>query len=173
MTVRSLELDLSKNRLGACWMFLTALATAAAIRPEPAVDCVVPPALRSLAEKAFNGRITFIEKASPDALVWSHFGLRGMLPGVLRGRRYVAPYPRIVAHVRRLKGLKNRINLTLLAAFNHGDRICLPPWSSLEHYIGFIQLTAVPQFRSLSWEEFLKQFEADFPIYRERIIAAI
>ncbi len=172
MTKKTLELDLSRNRLGDCWMVLSALATAAALRPEYVIRCSVPAELKSLAKCAFAERLEMAEAVGPGAPIWSHVGLRGMLPGVLTGRRYVAPYPHIVSHVRKLGGWKNNLNHSLLEAFNRAGRIFVPPQSSLEHYIGYIQLVCLPRFRAIAWEDFLRQAGADHQLFRDRLLTA-
>ncbi len=174
MMRRELFLDARNGGFGDVWMRLAGLHAAAALRPELRIRAVFAPEIAPLARVAFAGRIEFVD-LGPDgeppasALVYTNRGLRDLLPGLRRGRRYVAPLHRVVASLSRRRGPRDRINALLFSLLDAAGRVSIAPEADTESYCGRLETSAVPALRAIPAEALLHQIAADFPEARERL----
>ena len=170
-SVVSLDLRIGGN--GDNWMRLTSLYTAAALRPNLKIECVLPKMFGALAPLVLGDRLDFIGSPGASTLTYTNRGLKDLLQETLRGRRFVVPYHRVVIVDWAKNSLKDRCNVAFFSLLNRTNRIQLPPWESLKLYQGYLEIVSVAALRDISWEEWLAQGEKDFDVIFERMSGEI
>ena len=86
-----------------------ALSTLSRIRPKERHVVYPPAVLVPLASRLFEGFFDVAESGPAD-IVMSHLGLRHLLPGMLRGKRYYSPFYWILRETRGKLTVKDKIN---------------------------------------------------------------
>lgn len=167
--ISNIQLDLRIGGFGDIWMRLCGLYSAAALRPDLHIVCIVPTPLRELARKVFGDRIEQRDAPSNEALVFTNLGLRHLLPLALQGRRFVVPYHRRVVADWGKSSIKDFVNTSAFSLFNFFGYTQLPPWSSIDRYQGYFETISIARLRDITWEEFLSQARIDYPTICQRV----
>ena len=164
-----MRIDFKKTGLGDAWMRFMALSTLSRIRPKER-HVVYPPAVlvplsRRLFEEFFD-----VAESGPADIVMSHLGLRHLLPGMLRGRRYYSPFYWTLRAMRKKITLKDKVNdLGFHAAFAT-TRLSRPERKYLHEYQGFMEMQGLSPFRDVTLEEFLSEAQRDFDGIHARVL---
>jgi hypothetical protein len=164
-----LSVDLRAGGLGDVWMRLAGFHAAAALRPGIRVRAAVPEVLYDIACAGFGGRVEVVTAAEAGAVTYSVRGLRDLLPSALRGRRWAAPYGRVVIRDWNRWRLRDRLNSMAYAAADLCGLVYSPPWESLAWYQGYSEVVLLPALRNITPEEFNRQVAADLPDIARRV----
>jgi hypothetical protein len=164
-----LRIDFKKTGLGDAWMRFMALSTLSRIRPKERHVVYPPGVLVPLARRLFEGFFDVAESGPAD-IVMSHLGLRHLLPGMLRGRRYYSPFYWTLRAMRKKITLKDKVNdLGFHAAFAT-NRLSRPERQYLHEYQGFTEMQGLPPFRDVTLEEYLSEAQKDFDGIHARVL---
>src|SRR5262249_20870514 len=122
-----------------------------------------------LAPCVFGDRLQFVQDSGGPVLRYSgRRGLRHLLPGILKGQRYLVPYHRIVVKDWGRGTAKDRINVLLHTAADRLNILQLPPWPALHEYLGLLEVQCLARLRNTSAGAFYAQLELDYPALVER-----
>ena len=158
-----LNLDLRVGGHGDNWMRLASLYSAAVLRPQFTLSCLVPPMLRPLAQGIFSDRILLPTELPDKGLAYENKGLRALLPRAFRGERFIVPYHRVMTRDWNTGSLKDAVNVRLFSFFDALGWTQLPPWPALDVYQGYLEVVSIAALRDIAWPEYLAQAEKDFP----------
>ena len=150
-------------------MRLVAFYAVAALKPELRIRATLPKALHSIALSGFGDRLEVATEADASAITYSVRGLRDLLPSALRGRRFAAPYGRVVIKDWNRWRFRDRLNSLSYALVDLCRLVYSPPWESLQWYQGYSEIVLIPSLRNISPEEFNRQVAADAPHISHRI----
>jgi hypothetical protein len=164
-----LSVDLRAGGLGDVWMRLAGFHAAVALRPGLRVSAAVPDVLYDIACAGFGGRLDIATGAEAGAVTYSVRGLRDLLPSALRGRRWAAPYGRVVIRDWNRWRLRDRLNSLAYAGADLCGLVHSPPWDSLAWYQGYSEIVLLPALRTIKPEEFNRQVAADLPDISRRV----
>ena len=164
-----LSVDLRAGGLGDVWMRLAGFHAAAALRPGLRVSAAVPDVLYDIASAGFGGRLEVATEAEAGAVTYSVRGLRDLLPSALRGRRWAAPYGRVVIRDWNRWRVRDRLNSLAYAGADFCGLVHSPPWDSLAWYQGYSEIVLLPSLRMIKPEEFNCQVAADLPDISRRV----
>ncbi len=156
--------DLTIGGNGDNWMRLAGLYTAAALRPERPIVCVLPKMLRSLAPAAFGDRLQFLDRPNAKTLAYTNRGLKDLLRPALSGKRFLVPYHRVMIQDWDLNSAKDKFNIAAFSLFDRLDWMQLPPWPALNVYQGYLEVVTIRALRDITWEEFLGQARGDYDL---------
>ena len=164
---RRYEIDFKKTGLGDAWMRFMALATLSRIRPAERHVVYPPEVLVPLARRMFEGFFD-IEVSGPADIEMSHLGLRHLLPGMLRGKRYYSPFYWVLRSTRVGKTFKDRLNDIGFSLAASTARLSFPSRKFIDKYQGFMELQGLKPFRDVSAKEFLGEAQTDFDVIGRR-----
>ena len=160
----TITVDLSDGSNGDNWMRLVGFYVAATIHPDIELKLIVPRQFAKLAPRVFGDRLQFVQDSGGPVLRYSgRRGLRHLLPGALKGQRYLVPYHRIVVKDWNRWTAKDRINVFLHTAADRLNILQLPPWSSLHEYQGLLEVQCLARLRNTSADAFHAQLEVGYP----------
>jgi hypothetical protein len=163
-----LKIDFKVAGLGDAWMRLMALSTLARIRPSERHVVYPPAVLVPLARRVFEGFFD-VETSGPADIEMSHLGLRHLLPGMLRGKRYYSPFYWILRETRTALTIKDKINdLGFLVAVAT-TRLSRPRRGYVYAYQGFMEMQGLRPFRDVTLKEYLSQAQIDFDTIHSRV----
>lgn len=94
--------------LGDVWMRLLALYTVSGIAQDRHT-LIVPASLFPLAGELFSDRIEITKEGKAD-VVYTHYGLRHLLRGMIHGVKYVHPFHWILHETKTARTLKTTVN---------------------------------------------------------------
>jgi hypothetical protein len=152
-------------------MRLMALATLARIRGQERHVIYPPGVLVPLARRVFEGYFD-VEPSGPADIEMNHLGLRHLVPGVLRGKRYYSPFYWILRATRSRFTLKDKMNdLGFLLAGATG-RVSRPSRRLVFAYQGFMEMQGLGPFRDVSAEEFAREAPQDHDAIHARVLKA-
>ena len=153
--------DSRSGGLGDVLMRLGGLATATSLLPSVHIHVVVKPSLHRLAKIGFGSFLVVEEEATARHISFTSRGLRHLLPAVVRGHRFLAPY-----HATKLKFRRRRrfvVDTLNNAAFRLLDRfglVFVPPVDALRYYQGYFEALMIPEFRRLEWDVFAERLRS-------------
>ena len=165
-----MRIDFRIAGLGDAWMRLMALATLARIRDRERHVAYPPALLVPLARRVFEDRFD-VETGGPADIEMSHLGLRHLLPGILKGKRYYAPFYWILRATRTETTLKDKVNdLGFLLACASG-RVMRPSRRLVFEYQGFVEMQGLKPFRDVTAEEFVAASRPDLDAIHARVLS--
>lgn len=144
---------------GDVWMRLLALYTLTWLT-DSRHTILINPALVSMARSLFGERIEIGHEGSGD-VIYTHLGLRHLIGGMTRGKRYVLPFYWVMRSHRKSATLKHRLNDALLHGTARAGLLHLPDRTKITDYEGYMELSALPPFRHIGFEEFSRQASRD------------
>lgn len=166
-----MRIDFRVAGLGDAWMRLMALTTLARIRGSERHVVYPPRILIPLARRLFEGFFD-VEAAGHADIEMNHLGLRHLLPGMLRGKRYYSPFYWILRETRTKLTVKDKVNdLGFLLAIAT-TRLSRPRRQYVYAYQGFMEMQGLRPFRDVSLEEYLSEAQFDFDRIHTRVLEA-
>src|SRR4051794_18417869 len=99
---------------GDIWMRLVSFYAVTALLPSIEIRITIPEFLKKLANHTFSDRLVIadITKNQKSELSYTSLGLRGLFEGIIRGKKYIAPYHRAVIHDKKKIEFKDFVNIT-------------------------------------------------------------
>lgn len=163
MKRKSLIIDSTTGGNGDIWMRLVAFYTVAGLRPDLEVKILIPTFLRRLAILTFGERLVILNdsKNSID-LHFTCLGFKDLISGIIKGRKYIAPYHRAVIHDKRKRHLKDFINLIIFTVTDFLGIIQVPEWKWIESYMGYMDIIGIKVLRRISYQQFVQQLCDDY-----------
>lgn len=160
---------------GDIWMRLASFYSAAALMPSLRMHLLIPKFLRGLAQVAFGDRLCISDKAHPSRrqLTFTSLGIKDLLPGIAKGKRYVSPYQRAVVQDKKEQHLKDWLNVKIFDVCDYLGWVGVPKWEYTTAYQGFLEMAGIKEFKHLSYQDFVSQLEADYPVVFERLNGSI
>ncbi len=146
-----------------------ALSTLSRIRPKERHVVYPPDVLVPLSRRLFEGFFDVAESGPAD-IVMSHLGLRHLLPGMLRGKRYYSPFYWILRETRGKPTVKDKINdlgFLIAAASTFLSR---PSRQYVHEYQGFMEMQGLRPFRDITVKEYLSEAQKDFAVIHSRVL---
>ena len=160
-----MTIDSTKGGNGDVWMRLVSFYAFAKLITELQLRVCVPGFLRGLSEFTFGDRLTIISDLQEKAdLTYTNLGIKDLIKPILLGHRFISPYQRAVIRDKKKKELKDSINTIV---FNLADLIGVvqvPDAKYITNYQGYLDVIGIKKFRGISYERYLKQLAADYPI---------
>jgi hypothetical protein len=149
-------------------MRLHALSALAELRPETRHCIYIPHILVPLAKEIFS---PFFDVASegPVDIQMQHLGLKHLLPGLIRGRAYHLPFHWILRSTRKKSSVKDVINDAAILFASKITRLSLPDRTQIYRYQGFMELSGLAPFRSVTFAAFEESMRLVLPRLRLRI----
>src|SRR5690554_3399724 len=125
---KELFVDSSAGGNGDIWMRLAGFYAASALAPEYKIHLLIPSFLRKLAQVAFGDRlvITDQESFSGRQLKNTSLGIKDLMIGIVKGKRYISPYQRAVIHDKRKRQAKDWLNISIFNACNYLGWVNVP-----------------------------------------------
>jgi hypothetical protein len=162
-------IDSKIGGMGDVWMRLLALYTLSEMVHERHT-LIVTPAIAPLAQAVFGDRIT-VETAGKADVVYTHYGLRHLLPGMFRGTKYVHPFHWILRETSKQTNLKEWTNGIAINLAAQTGRLLLPARRDVWEYQGFMELTALDPFAHVKIVNFKAQSSAELGILSAKLQA--
>ena len=173
MKRNELNLDIRVGGLGDNWMRLVGFYAVATLRPATRIRLLLPDKLRRVARHAFGDRLDIVDDVpARGSIVYAVRGLRDLLPAAIRGARYASPYGRTVINDRKIRSLKDRLNVAAYALADWAGLVYSPPWDSLQYYQGYAEIVTLPAFRGLDIDTFVDALRSAYPVLRDRLKTA-
>jgi len=166
-----LRIDFRVAGLGDAWMRFMALSTLSRIRPKERHVVYPPGALVPLSRRLFEGFFDVAESGPADIVI-SHLGLRHLLPGMLRGKRYYSPFYWILRETRNKLSIKDKINDLGFLIATATTLLSRPRRQYAHEYQGFMEMQGLRPFRDVTLEEYLGEAQIDFDVIRARVLEA-
>ena len=162
-----MRIDFKNTGLGDAWMRFMALSTLSRIRPKERHVVYPPAVLVPLSRRLFEGFFDVAESGPAD-IVMSHLGLRHLLPGMLKGKRYYSPFYWILRETRGKMTVKDKINDLGFFVAIATTRLSRPSRQYAREYQGFMEMQGLRPFRDVTLEEFLSEAQKDFDVIHAR-----
>lgn len=159
--MKKIKIDTGLGGNGDIWMRLVSFYVAAKLFPTYQIELYIPPFFKNIAEHTFGDRLSFLNDATDCRLVFTSLGLRDMIGGFTKGKRFIAPYHRVVVEEKTKKTLKDNINIQLFNLLHSIGLVQLPKREYIPYYQGFLDIAGIRDFRELSYTDFLVQLEVD------------
>ena len=153
--------------MGDVWMRLFALYTLSGIKKQQHTLIVKAPLL-SLSQALFGDRITITAEGEAD-VVYTHYGLRHLLPGMTRGVKYVHPFHWVLKETRKHKNIKDSMNDFAIGMAAQLGRILLPVRKYVWEYQGFMELSALDVFSHVQVNDFEIASKEDWKVLSKRL----
>lgn len=160
--------DMRVGGLGDIWMRLAALFSLSGL-VQTQYACIVPAVIRGIAQNVFGDRVAFADEHTRSNLLFTNRGIRHLLPGILTGRRYLAPYHRLTAKDWGRNNLKNSINRLGFELFDKLELIGIAPCEVLENYQGYVEMMCIASLRTIDYSRYLEQAAIDYEIICARL----
>lgn len=168
--MKHLFVDSTTGGRGDLWMRFVGFYAMAAIKPDIKMHLLIPEFIRPLAEIVFGDRIVFEkEKSSKMKLEYTAIGLRNLIPEILKGRRYISPFQRVISAEKKNKGIKEDVNLFLFEIFDKLGLIHMPAADVSKKYHGYLETAGIKMLKDVSFETFSAQVNKDFDLIYERL----
>lgn len=145
--------------LGDVWMRLLALYTVSGLTQDRHT-LIVPASLFPIAGKLFSDRIEITKEGRAD-VVYTHYGLRHLLGGMIHGVKYVHPFHWILHETKTARTLKTATNEIAIGIAAHSGRLLLPHRNLVWEYQGFMELSALKPFADITVKQFETASEPD------------
>lgn len=165
----TLRVDISNGGNGDMWMRLASFYAVAALRPALDIRLFVPGFMRGLADYTFGDRLAFETDREACDIQFTSLGLKDMLPGLRRGKSYVAPYHRSVILDRGERTLRDRLNIALHNLGEAAGRIHLPPWDCITDYQGYMDIIGIRALHGIDYATYVEQMQRDYPGHVARL----
>ncbi len=164
--------DASIGGYGEIWMRIIGFYTVAGLRPEFEIGLLIPEFLNELCVITFGDRLKFLSREDKKDIKYefTNFGLRHLLPGIIKGKRYISPIQRTAIRDKKNKNyVKNTLNDWASIAMDFIGLVHIPKikWSSTYH--GFLEMVSIKQFRFMDYESFVEQTKRDYTRIHEKL----
>jgi hypothetical protein len=167
---RALEIDTSVGGFGDVWMRLHGFYALAALRWPLKIVARVAPALADVASTVFGARLELTTHELPNAISFTHLGVRDLAAPILRGRRFVNPFHRTNTAN---GGWAEQLNRAAFATLATTGRVYLNDDALTEFYAGWMQISALPAARGVAAADVEGQLRHDFAELRGNLRALI
>jgi|GEM_PF-1048168 len=155
--------DSSTGGNGDIWMRLIGFYAASALLPQYKFKIQVPAFFKNIAEYTFGDRLIIVSQTETKLkYTYTVFGLRDLLGPVIKGSRFIAPYQRAVAHDKKKKQFKDKLNNRLFDVANWLGLVSVPSAKWIEVYQGYLEIIGIKQIKSIGYDDFTKQLKVDF-----------
>jgi len=157
--------------MGDVLMRLNALYALSSLRGNLRIRVVVGGALLSLAETLYGSRLQIGTTTDSTAAtyVFTHSGLRHLLPELLKGRRFINPFVRELAQQTGRSRWKGTLNVLAFRLLHHMDRVLLPRSDLGDSYAGWSQICGLPLALDIPYDQARAQLTRDLPQLRRRL----
>jgi hypothetical protein len=162
-------IDSTKGGNGDHWMRLVSFYAFAKLMPELKFRICVPPFLRGLAEYIFGDRLIIVSdfQGKPD-LTYTNLGIKDLIKPILSGYRFISPYQRAVIRDKKKKELKDAVNTLIFDLADHFGLVQVPDSKFITCYQGYLDLIGIKKLRPVSYERYVEQLKADYPLLVEK-----
>ena len=167
--MKSLVIDIRKGGFGDNWMRLAAFYSVAALHPKLSLRVIISEKLLRIAKHTFGDRIEFDIKEDARAVSYDSRGLRDLIPLIIKGRRFAAPYHRGGMLSKSRWTLKDRVNTSIFTLCDWLGFVHLTPWAAYSQYQGYVEAVTLAPFRRLTVAEYWAQAQADYPVIKAKL----
>lgn len=168
--MRHLYVDSTVGGNGDLWMRLVGFYSMAALKPDIRIHLLIPKFIRTLTDPVFGDRLVFEDAKTPDMkLTYTGLGLRSLIPGILKGERYIAPFQRAIVAERKKKSLTDPLNMLLFEIADKLGFVHLPSKQTGLSFHGYMETAGIKAFRDISFDAFSVQVNKDWPLIYERL----
>src|SRR5690606_6295295 len=130
-----LHIDASTGGRGDIWMRLVGFYAIAGLKPNLEIHILLPEFLRPLARHTYGDRLQIPDSKTPEMKYsYSTLGIKDLIPGILKGEKYIAPFHKAVIEDKKKKQLKDYINLIIFDIADVFGLIHVPPASISQTY---------------------------------------
>ncbi|MCC6817477.1 MAG: hypothetical protein IT245_01115, partial [Bacteroidia bacterium] len=144
--------------------------TVAGLKPELDIHILIPEFLRPLARITWGDRLTIADSKTPEMKYsYSTLGFKDLIPGILKGEKYIEPFQKNVIQDKKKKQLKDYINLFIFDTLDFFSLVNVPPAAISKTYHGYLEIVAIKSLRNISWETYSVQANKDFPEIFKRL----
>lgn len=151
-------------------MRLLGFYTIAGIRPDLDIQILVPEFLRPLARLTWGDRIKIVDAKTPQMKYsYSTLGIKDLIPGILKGEKYIEPFHKNVIQDKKTKQLKDYVNLFIFDLLDLFGIVNVPPASISKTYHGYLEIVSIKFLRNISWEKYSEQVNKDYPEIFKRL----
>lgn len=169
-TKTQLHVDASTGGRGDIWMRLLGFYAIAGLKPDYEIHILLPEFLKPLARVTYGDRLVIAESKTPQMKYsYSTMGIKDLLPGILKGERYIAPFHKAVIEDKKQKKLKDFINLVIFDVADVFGLIHVPPASISRTYHGYLETVSIKSLRHISFDQFAEQVKKDYSIVFDRL----
>lgn len=162
-------IDSTKGGNGDVWMRLVSFYAFAKLMPELQLRICVPGFLRGLSEFTFGDRLTIVSDFQGKAdLTYTNLGIKDLIKPILSGHRFISPYQRAVIRDKKKKELKDVVNTIIFDLADFLGFVQLPDSKYITLYQGYLDVIGIKKLRPVSYEDYLEQLAADYPILVEK-----
>ncbi len=174
MKKEKLYVDAVVGGSGDLWMRLVGFYSMAKLKPNLEIYLYVNDTFRPFMKLVFGDRLIFVEtKPKEMKLTYTGIGLRHLIPGIIKGERYIAPFQRIIVAERKHKSFKDSLNIFLFGIMDNLSLIHVPPEKVMATYHGYLETAGIKKLRDISLETFSKQVNEDYPILYDKLNAEL
>lgn len=167
---KPLHVDASTGGRGDIWMRLLGFYTIAGLKPELDIHILIPEFLRPLAKHTYGDRLVIENERTPQMKYsYSTLGIKDLIPGILKGEKYIEPFHKNVIEDKKTKQLKDYINLFIFDMADKFGIINVPPAAISKTYHGYLETVAIKSLRNISWKQFSDQVNKDFKVIYDRL----
>jgi hypothetical protein len=165
-----LTIDSRSGGFGDIWMRLIGFHAMKALVPI-SFHLQIPAPLRQLADSVFGERLTilFDEIDYPTGLTYTSLGVRDLMKGIIRGKKYIVPYHRSVIHDKKNKDIKDFVNIELFNIANFLGLVNLPDWKWITVYQGYLDIIGIDQLKNIDYNLFHEQILFDYAYLHEKL----
>ncbi len=170
MSKQKYYIDSSTGGNGDIWMRLISLYTVSELYPSIQFGIKIPQFLRPISKFAFGDRLSILESNEEDiSIVYTSLGLKDLLPGILKGKKYLAPYQKAVASDKKRKSVKDLVNNLAFEAADLLGVVQVPASKHITAYQGFLDIAGLKKLKNLAYDQFELQLKRDAPIIANRL----
>ena len=164
-----ITIDSTKGGNGDVWMRLVSFYAIAKLLPKLQFRICVPAFLHGLSEFTFGDRLTIVSDFHGRAdLTYTNLGIKDLIKPILSGHRFISPYQRAVIKDKKKKELKDVINTVIFDLADYLGFIHVPNAKYITFYQGYLDLIGIKMLRHVSYELYVQQLFADYPLLVEK-----
>jgi hypothetical protein len=162
-------IDSTKGGNGDVWMRLVSFYAFAKLMPELQFRICVPSFLQNLAEFTFGDRLAIVSnfQGKPD-LTYTNLGIKHLIKPILAGHRFISPYQRAVIRDKKKRELKDKINTIVFDVADLLGLVQVPDSKYITNYQGYLDVIGIKKLRPVSYDRYIEQLLADYPILVEK-----
>jgi hypothetical protein len=166
-----LSIDSSAGGNGDIWMRLVSFYSMAALLTDLEIQLLIPKFMRELARYTFGDRLTIIDDGDNSTidLSYTNLGLRNLVKGLVKGKRYISPYQRAVIKDKKQRQLKDVVNLAVFNVLDFLSLVQVPKSKWITVYQGYLDVIGIKQFRKVNYSDFVVQLQSDYGRISKRL----
>jgi hypothetical protein len=166
---KMITIDSTKGGNGDVWMRLVSFYAFAKLMPELKLRICVPAFLRGLSEFTFGDRLTIVSDFQGKVdLIYTNLGIKDLIKPILAGHRFISPYQRAVIKDKKKKQLKDIINTVIFDLADLIGVVQVPDSKYITLYQGYLDVIGIKKLRAVSYEDYVQQLFADYPLLMEK-----